>query len=97
MRLIEGWTFTQFRNVLDGHPDLRHDTKGLDDAEVLKKLQAGEPHPEGLFFPDTYRFPRGTTDRELLLQAHGRLESELAAAWSRSRNPRRLRRYSIFP
>ena len=42
-----------------------------------------DPHPEGLFFPDTYRFPRGTSDRELLRQAHARLETELAAAWSR--------------
>ncbi len=42
-----------------------------------------DAHPEGLFFPDTYRFPRGTTDRELLRQAHARLETELAAAWSR--------------
>ncbi len=40
-------------------------------------------HPEGLFFPDTYRFPRGTSDRALLLQAHTRLERELQEAWAR--------------
>src|SRR5262245_47047455 len=28
VRLIEGWTFVQFRNALDSHPDLKHDTKG---------------------------------------------------------------------
>jgi dTMP kinase len=37
----------------------------------------------GLFFPDTYRFPRGTSDRELLLQAHARLDRELQAAWAK--------------
>ena len=43
----------------------------------------GEPglHPEGQFFPDTYRFPRGTTDLELLTIAHRRLQAELRKAW----------------
>jgi UPF0755 protein len=58
VRLIEGWTFAQFRAAIDASPDLRHDTQGLDDAEVLKRIQANEAHPEGLFFPDTYLFAR---------------------------------------
>jgi len=81
VRLIEGWTFTQFRDALDTHPGLRHDTKGLGDAELLKRLQAPEPHPEGLFFPDTYLFDKGTGDLEILRQARTRMKSELAAAW----------------
>src|SRR5690606_32477142 len=49
LRLIEGWTFSQFRAALDASPDLRHDTTGLEDAQVLASLQAPEAHPEGLF------------------------------------------------
>ena len=37
--------------------------------------------PEGLFFPDTYLFNRGTTDVEILRQARRRMRSELDAAW----------------
>ena len=81
VRLIEGWTFSQFRNVLDTHPDLRHDTKGLDDAEVLRRLQAPEPHPEGLFFPDTYLFAKGSSDTAVLRSAYRAMQRHLKAEW----------------
>ena len=83
LTLPEGWTFRQALAAIQAHPQVKADLKGLDDARLLARLGMRDAHPEGLFFPDTYRFPRGTTDRELLLQAHARLESELAAAWSR--------------
>ena len=35
VRLIEGWTFGQFRAALDASPDLRHDTAGLEDTQIL--------------------------------------------------------------
>ena len=66
IRLIEGWTFAQFRAALDASPDLRHDTKGLSDAQIISRLQAAETHPEGLFFPDTYLFGRGASDLAVL-------------------------------
>jgi UPF0755 protein len=81
VRLIEGWTFTQFRNLLDSHQDLKHDTKGLDDAEVLKRLQAAEPHPEGLFFPDTYLFAKGSSDTAVLRSAYRAMQRHLKAEW----------------
>ena len=83
LTLPEGWTFRQALAAIQAHPQVKADLKGLDDARILARLGMRDAHPEGLFFPDTYRFPRGTTDRELLLQAHARLESELSAAWSR--------------
>ncbi|HKX98302.1 MAG TPA: endolytic transglycosylase MltG [Steroidobacteraceae bacterium] len=83
LTLPEGWTFRQALAAIQSHPQVKVELKGLDDSRLLMRLGMRDAHPEGLFFPDTYRFPRGTTDRELLLQAHGRLESELAAAWSR--------------
>ena len=43
-------------------------------------LAAGDP--EGQFLPETYRFIGGTTDLELLRQAHAALSKELAAAWA---------------
>ena len=72
VRLIEGWTFAQFRAALDASPDLRHDTKGLDDAQILARLQAAETHPEGLFFPDTYLFGKGASDLAVLRRATAR-------------------------
>ena len=42
---------------------------------------AGE-HPEGRFFPDTYRFAGGTTDRDLYALAYRKMAETLEAAWS---------------
>jgi len=81
IRLIEGYTFAQFREVLDASPDLRHDTQGLEDAEILKRMQVTESHPEGLFFPDTYLFARGSSDLAVLRRAYRALQRHLKTEW----------------
>jgi UPF0755 protein len=81
IRLIEGYTFAQFREVLDASPDLRHDTQGLEDAEILKRMQVVESHPEGLFFPDTYLFARGSSDLAVLRRAYRALQRHLKTEW----------------
>ena len=86
IRLIEGWTFAQFRAALDASPDLRHDTRGLDDAAILSRLQAAESHPEGLFFPDTYLFGKGASDTAVLRRAYRAMQRHLKAAWE-ARDP----------
>lgn len=81
LRLIEGWTFAQFRAALDASTDLRHDTKGLEDAQLLARLQAAEAHPEGLFFPDTYLFAKGSSDVAVLRRAYRAMQRHLRAEW----------------
>jgi UPF0755 protein len=81
VRLIEGWTFAQFRAALDASADLRHDTAGLEDTQVLARLQAPEPHPEGLFFPDTYLFARGSSDLAVLRRAYRAMQRHLKEEW----------------
>ena len=81
VRLIEGWTFAQFRAALDQSPDLRHDTNGLDDAQVLERLKATERHPEGLFFPDTYLFGKGSSDLAVLRRAYRAMTRHLKEEW----------------
>ncbi len=81
VRLIEGWTFAQFRAALEASADLRHDTAGLDDAKLLARLQAPEPHPEGLFFPDTYLFAKGSSDVAVLRRAYRAMQRHLKTEW----------------
>jgi len=81
VRLIEGWTFAQFRAALDASPDLRHETKGLDDAQILARLQASETHPEGLFFPDTYLFGKGSSDQAVLRRSYRAMARHLKEEW----------------
>jgi UPF0755 protein len=81
VRLIEGWTFAQFRAALDASPHLRHDTKGMDDAQILARLQATETHPEGLFFPDTYLFGKGSSDIAVLRRSYRAMARHLKEEW----------------
>jgi UPF0755 protein len=86
VRLIEGWTFGQVRAALDASPDLRHDSAGLEDTQILARLQAPEAHAEGLFFPDTYLFGRGSSDLAVLRRAYRAMQRHLKAEWD-SRSP----------
>jgi UPF0755 protein len=81
VRLIEGWTFAQFRAALDASPHLRHDTRGLEDSQILARLQAPEPHPEGLFFPDTYLFGKGSSDLQVLRRSYRAMARHLKEEW----------------
>lgn len=79
--IVEGWTFRDLRRALDRQPYLVHTLAGQDDAGVMAALGEPDAHPEGLFFPDTYLFGKGTTDLEILRQARTRMRRELDAAW----------------
>ncbi|HEX5611185.1 MAG TPA: endolytic transglycosylase MltG [Burkholderiales bacterium] len=81
VKVIEGWTFRQMRAALDASPFLRHDTLGFTDADLLAKLGAAEKHPEGLFFPDTYLFSKGSSDLQVLRRAYRAMARRLAAEW----------------
>ena len=81
--LIEGWNFRQLRERLNAHPDLRHDSQGLSDQEILQRIGAAEAHPEGLFFPDTYLFGKQSSDLDLLARAYRAMGKRLQAEWER--------------
>jgi UPF0755 protein len=80
--LVEGWTFAQFRAALDSSNALRHDSRGLADAEILARIGALEGHPEGLFFPDTYLFARGSSDLAVLRRAYRVMQEHLGREWA---------------
>jgi UPF0755 protein len=86
VRLLEGWTFAQFRAALDASPHLRHDTSGLTDADILARLNVAESHPEGLFFPDTYLFGKGASDLAVLRRSYRAMARHLKAEWE-ARDP----------
>lgn len=79
---VEGSTFAEMRERLQSNEQLRVTLKGVSDADVLKRIGATESHPEGLFFPDTYRFAAGTSDVEILKIAYQTMQKKLAEAWT---------------
>jgi len=86
VKLIEGWTIWQVRATLDSDPNLRHDTHGLSDDELLAKVGATESNPEGLFFPDTYLFAKGSSDVAVLRRAYRAMHRHLEREWE-NRDP----------
>lgn len=81
VKLIEGWTLAQALAALAAHPALDHKLGGADEGTVLGVLGLPEGRGEGLFFPDTYHFEKGTSDADILRRAYRKLEDELAVAW----------------
>jgi UPF0755 protein len=81
LTIVEGKTFRELRALIDAHPDLRHDTAGLSDAEILQRIGARESHPEGRFFPDTYLFARQSSDLAIYRRAYETMQRRLAASW----------------
>ena len=81
--IIEGWNQWDMLGALHEHPYIDAGLTDEDWPAFLEELGAGDiPHPEGLFLPETYRFPRNSTDRDVLAQAYGLMQSVLAEEWS---------------
>jgi UPF0755 protein len=81
LTVIEGWTFTDMRRAIEQHPQIRATLRGKTVAEVMSAIGHPGEHPEGRFFPDTYRFAAGTSDRELYALAYRKLAEALDGAW----------------
>ena len=84
--LIEGQTTRQFRDTLAGTSGIENVTRDLSDSELLELLGATEAHAEGLFFPDTYEYVDGTTDRDILERAYRLMKEKLNEAWESRRS-----------
>ena len=82
--IVEGSRFAEALAALRAHPAIA--ATDLDGAAIMSALGAPGVHPEGQFFPDTYRFPFGTSDLDILRLAHEARVARLQAAWS-NRSP----------
>ncbi len=82
VRLIEGWTFRQFRAELAKAPGLQATITQLSDEQVMAQLGEAAQWPEGQFYPDTYTYSKGTKDLAVLKRAHRAMKQRLAQAWA---------------
>ena len=81
--IVEGWTFRQMREAIAAVPQLRHESAGLSDRELMKKIGSEHTHPEGWFFPDTYLYAKGSSDLQIYRQAHALMQRQLEEVWAR--------------
>lgn len=83
LTIIEGSTFKELRALLNTESTLRHDSQPLSDTEVLKRIGATEKLAEGLFFPDTYNYDKGSSDLVLLKRAYQLMQRQLQDNWKK--------------
>ena len=79
--IVEGWNVRELLDALAAHESIDHGLTDEDWPAVLETLAADAGHPEGLFLPETYHFPKGTSDIELLRQAHQHMQAALDEEW----------------
>ncbi len=79
--IVEGWNQWDLLRALHAHPQIDAQMTESDWPALLEELGADTRHPEGLFLPETYHFPRHTSDRKLLQQAYALMQTVLAEEW----------------
>ena len=79
--IIPGMTIWQLRSLIDGHPALIHQTKGMSSKELLQAINLSYPGDEGLFYPDTYIFDPDDSDISIYRRASQAMQKQLTSAW----------------
>jgi UPF0755 protein len=82
LTVVEGWTFGDMRRVIEAHPQIRVTLRGKEIPELMSDIGHPGEHPEGRFYPDTYRFAAGTSDRDLYVLAYRKMAEALESAWN---------------
>ncbi|WP_236574100.1 endolytic transglycosylase MltG [Hydrogenophaga sp. PBL-H3] len=80
--LLEGWNHRQVFELVRASPDLTQDLEGLGSADIMALIGYPGRHPEGRFFPDTYRVAKRATASSVLRQAAQAMDKRVADAWA---------------
>ncbi len=78
----EGETFAGLLSTLRHNPNLSQQFSGMSDRAVMRDICQCQQRPEGMFFPDTYQFTWGNTERVVLQQAYDRMRDVMGEAWA---------------
>lgn len=81
LKILEGWTVRDMLAAANGAPGLATNLGEADAEDLLARLDLGEGHAEGRFFPDTYHYVGGDAAADVLRRAHAKMEDVLAAEW----------------
>lgn len=77
----EGITFQKMLTILKDNPDVTIELAGLPLEKIRERLGVRVNSLEGIFYPDTYLFPKGTSDRKILQKALERMRIITVNAW----------------
>lgn len=79
--IIEGQSYKQLVASIKNNPYLKQTLSDEDYTSIMEKLGSEFTSPEGMFFPDTYNFPKNTTDLQFLQRSYEDMQSYIKKAW----------------
>ena len=79
--VVEGWTYREMIAALAAHPAVQQTMTVEDWPRLFDTFMTPPTHPEGMFLPETYRFPKATKDVDILRQAFELLHDTLDSEW----------------
>jgi UPF0755 protein len=83
LTLVEGWQIHEMLEAIKLNDVLEKKLSSYNPDELMKELGLTETTAEGLFFPDTYHFPKSTSDVDFLKRAYQRLQYVLDEEWQK--------------
>lgn len=83
LTIVEGWTFKQLLQVIGDVPQLKQTLTGLSEQDILAQLKIDSQSAEGWFLPDTYHFPKNTSDVNFLRRAVKAMQTSLDNEWQK--------------
>ena len=82
-RIPEGGNFKEIIAIIKADKNLKQTLSDDDYKNIMSKLKTKYKHhqPEGWFFPDTYSYPKNTTDLQFLQRSHNAMLKVLDKEW----------------
>ncbi len=84
LTIVEGWTSKETLQAIAKNSQLLHsEAEALDETALKKYLHSEYASLEGLFYPDTYFFPQGTSDLQFLKRSYGKMQQVVNEEWQK--------------
>lgn len=75
--IIDGWSFEQIRNYINGLPNIQHLTAKYTEEQIKSTLKIDYPNLDGVFYPSTYFIVPNQADLEIYQQAYRLMQNKL--------------------
>ncbi len=79
--LVEGWTFQQALDAIWESNKIVKTLGSLTSEQISERMNLDQGNPEGMLYPDTYFYIKGTSDLDLLNRARQKLSTVLNKIW----------------
>ncbi|MAZ39395.1 MAG: aminodeoxychorismate lyase [Legionellales bacterium] len=83
---IDGWTLEEMMQAISKNPYLKHTLNKQNQQAFFNHLNDKHASLEGMFYPDTYAFAKGISDKVILQKAYQKMQIILAREWANRDN-----------